>query len=102
MDGGTVQIYHIRVSDTKYPHIRVQVNETEFEALLDSGAGTTEVQPAAVRVGTADRTEYRCLGYLNIPFTYKGMTKVVHTIIVPQISRPLSKLIFWRASESDP
>ncbi|XP_058811036.1 uncharacterized protein LOC131675924 [Topomyia yanbarensis] len=73
-----------------------------MEALLDSGAGISvinspelaeqyglKILPAAVRVSTADGTEYKCLGYLNIPFTYKNKTKVIPTIIVPQISRSL-------------
>lgn len=73
-----------------------------MEALLDSGAGVSVINspelaelyglrilPASVRVSTADGTEYKCLGYLNIPFSYKGITKVVPTIIVPQISRSL-------------
>lgn len=90
------------MSVTKCPHIRVQVYETEFEALLDSGAGISainvsslaeqyslKVQSAAVCVSSADGTEYRCSGYLNIPFTYKGITKIVPTKIVPQISRSL-------------
>lgn len=97
-----LKIHHIRISITKCPHIRVRVFETEMEALLDSGAGISVINtsqlaeqyglkifPAAVRVSTADGTEYRCLGYLNIPFTYKGITKIVPTIIVPQISRSL-------------
>lgn len=87
---------------SKCPHIRIKVFDTEIDALLDSGAGVSvvnstdlahqyglEILPAAVRVSTADGTEYKCLGYLNLPYTYKDKTKVVPTIIVPELSRPL-------------
>lgn len=80
----------------------MHVFETEIDALLDSGAGISvinssdiaelyglKILPAAVRVSTADGTEYKCSGYLNIPYTFKGITRVVPTIIVPQISRTL-------------
>lgn len=34
------QIYHIKIRNTKCPHIKVKVFDSELEALLDSGAGT--------------------------------------------------------------
>ncbi|XP_055585110.1 uncharacterized protein LOC129737961 [Uranotaenia lowii] len=86
----------------KCPHIRVHVFDTEIDALLDSGAAISvtnssemaekyglKILPAAVRVSTADGTEYRCLGYLNLPYKYKEITKIIPTLIVPQISRKL-------------
>ncbi|XP_055621960.1 uncharacterized protein LOC129765578 [Toxorhynchites rutilus septentrionalis] len=95
-------IHHITINPSKCPHITVRVFDTEIEALLDSGAGVSvtnssefaikyglKILPAAIRVSTADGTAYKCLGYLNVPYTYKNMTRVIPTIIVPQISRKL-------------
>lgn len=80
----------------------MKVFDSEMEALLDSGAGISvlnsldivrrygfKIQPASIRVTTADGSNYGCLGYVNIPFTYKNVTKVVPTIVVPEISRQL-------------
>lgn len=42
-----------------------------------------------IRIKTADNTEYTCLGYVNIPYTYGSRTCVVPTIVVPEITKPL-------------
>lgn len=111
-----LKIHHIRVSVSKCPHIQVKIFETEMKALLDSGAGISvinsaeiaeqyglKVLPAAVKVSTADGTEYKCLGYLNIPYTYKNITRVIPTIIVPQISRSLILgADFWESFKIQP
>ncbi|XP_039435333.1 uncharacterized protein LOC120417379 [Culex pipiens pallens] len=95
----------------KCPHIRVNIFDTQIDALLDSGAGVSilnsldiidryrlKIQPAAIRVSTADGSNYGCLGFVNLPFTFKNTTRVIPTIVVPEISR---KLIlgadFWEA-----
>lgn len=70
--------------------------------MLDSGAGISilnsmeliekfglKLQPAAIRVATADGSNYACRGLVNMPFTYKGVTKVIPTIVVPEISRDI-------------
>lgn len=80
----------------------MKIFETELEALLDSGAGISilnsldivhrynlAIQSAAIRVTTADGSTHSCLGYVNLPFSYKGLTKVVPTLVVPEISRHL-------------
>lgn len=111
-----LKVHHIRVSVTKCPHIRVKIFDLEMEALLDSGAGISvinspslaeqyglKIQPAAVKVSTADGTEYKCLGFLNIPFTYKNITRIIPTIIVPQISRSLILgADFWESFRIQP
>ena len=96
------QIYHVKIKNSKCPHIRVKIFESELEALLDSGAGISilnsldivhrynlVIQPAAIRVTTADGSVHGCLGYVNLPLSYKGLTKVVPTLVVPEISRHL-------------
>ena len=95
-----LQVYHIKLRYSKCPHIKVKVFDIEVEALLDSGAGISvlnsldlverhglKIQPASIRVSTADGTRYEYLGFLNIPFTFKGVTRVIPTIVVPEISR---------------
>ncbi|XP_062537882.1 uncharacterized protein LOC134206209 [Armigeres subalbatus] len=106
-----LEVYHIKIRISRCPHIRVKVLDYETEALLDSGAGISilnsmelierfrlKLQPAAIRVATADGSNYACQGFVNIPFTYKDVTKVIPTIVVPEISR---KIIlgadFWEA-----
>ena len=88
-----IKIYLIRISVSQFPHIRVRIFDTEIDALLDSGAGVSvinstelaekhglKILPAAVRVSTADGTDYSCLGYLNLPFSYKDVTRVIIVI----------------------
>lgn len=95
-------MYHVKIKNSKCPHIRVKIFESELEALLDSGAGISilnsldivhrynlAIQSAAIRVTTADGSTHSCLGYVNLPFSYKGLTKVVPTLVVPEISRHL-------------
>ncbi|XP_038121568.1 uncharacterized protein LOC119770554 [Culex quinquefasciatus] len=103
--------YQVKIQANKCPHIRVNIFDTQVDALLDSGAGISilnsldiidqyrlKIQPAAIRVSTADGSNYGCLGFVNLPFTFKNTTRVIPTIVVPEISR---KLIlgadFWEA-----
>ncbi|XP_055604558.1 uncharacterized protein LOC129752806 [Uranotaenia lowii] len=104
------QIHTIKIESRKCPYLKVNIFDTELTALLDSGAGISvinsldiaeryglKLQPTKLRVCTADRTEYKCLGYLNIPFTYRKITKVVPTVVVPEISKPILGCNFWRS-----
>lgn len=104
------RIHTIKIQTKKCPYLRVNVFDTEILGLLDSGAGISVVnslelsekyglklQPTRLRVCTADNTEYRCLGYLNVPYTYKNVTRVVPTVVVPQISKPILGCNFWRS-----
>lgn len=104
------QIHTIKIETKKCPYLRVRVFDDEFTALLDSGAGISvinslnlslkygmKLQPTRLRVSTADNTEYKCLGYLNIPYTYKNVTRVVPTVVVPEISKPILGCNFWRS-----
>lgn len=105
------QVYQVRIQANKCPHIRVSIFDTQVEALLDSGAGISilnsleiidkyrlKIQPAAIRVSTADGSNYGCLGFVNLPFTFKNTTRVIPTIVVPEISRQLILgADFWEA-----
>ncbi|XP_053691542.1 uncharacterized protein LOC128740057 [Sabethes cyaneus] len=110
------QVYHIKIQVSKCPHIKIKIFDAEIEALLDSGAGISilnsldiinrfslQIQPAAIRVSTADGTNYECLGSLNLPLTYKNVTKVIPIIVVPEISRQLILgADFWDAFNIKP
>ena len=103
-------ISEIHVRTNQCPHVKVAIFDTTLEALLDSGASVSvtnseeiveryglEIFDSPVQICTADRTQYACLGYANIPITFKGITKVVSVIIVPQITRKLILGIdFWK------
>lgn len=104
------RVHSIKIETRKCPYLRVKVFDDELTALLDSGAGISVVnslelaqkygmklQPTRLRVCTADNTEYKCLGYLNIPYTYKNHTRVVPTVVVPEISKPILGCNFWKS-----
>ena len=104
------QVHTIKIEMRRCPYLRVKVFEDEITALLDSGAGISvmnsldlsvkyglKLQPTTLKVSTADNTEYTCLGYLNIPYTYKNVTRVVPTVVVPEISKPILGCNFWRS-----
>lgn len=102
---------HIKVNPNLCPKIRVSVLNTEIIALLDSGASISVLNStklidkhrlklfkATVVVSTADNTTHECIGYSNIPYTFAGITKVIPTIIVPQLSKTLILgMDFWNA-----
>lgn len=107
---------HVKVNPNVCPRIRVSIFDTDIIALLDSGASISVLNStkillkhglklfkASVVVSTADNTEHECQGYANIPFTFAGVTKVIPTIIVPQLSKPLILgMDFWNAFEIKP
>lgn len=107
---------HIRVNPNTCPRIRVSIFDTDIIALLDSGASISVLNStklldkhnlklfnAKVIISTADNTEHECLGYANVPYTYAGVTKVIPTIIVPQLSKSLILgMDFWNAFQIKP
>lgn len=98
------------------PHVKVNILGTEVVALLDSGAGASvmsaldivkshglKILNSNIKVCTADDTQHTCLGYVNIPYTLGTETKVVPTLIVPEIRKPLILgMDFWRAFQIRP
>lgn len=95
-------IYDINTCFRRCPHLRVKIFDEEIEGLADTGAGVTimnsaslinklglKLQKCNIRIKTADNTEYTCLGYVNIPYTYGTRTCVVPTIVVPEVTKPL-------------
>lgn len=109
-------VLEIRVNPSACPHVKVNILGTEVIALLDSGAGASvmsaldivqshglKILKSSIKVCTADDTEHKCLGYVNIPYTLGTETKVVPTLIVPEIRKPLILgMDFWRAFQIRP
>lgn len=101
----------IRIQTNQCPHVRVAIFQTTIDALLDSGASVSvtnsialieryglKILPSPIRICTADHTQYTCVGYANIPITFRNLTKVISVIIVPQITRKLILGVdFWKA-----
>lgn len=109
-------IFEIRVNPTDCPHIKVNILGTETVALLDSGAGVSVIGSLNIiekhglrmlkskfKICTADDTEYICLGYVNVPYTLGNETRVVPTLVVPQIKKSLILgMDFWKAFQIRP
>lgn len=109
-------VLEIRIDPSVCPHIRVNVLGTEIIALLDSGAGVSvlsavnivqshgfKILKSNIKICTADDTEHACLGYVNIPYTLGTETRVVPTLIVPEIRKPLILgMNFWKAFQIRP
>lgn len=92
----------INTSLRKCPHVRVNILSEEIEGLADTGASITilsslklinklgfKIRPINLRISTADGTPYRCLGYVNVPFSYGSTTHVIPTIVVPELKKDL-------------
>lgn len=84
------------------PHLTVSVLNHEIEGLADTGANVSiissvplinrlglKIQNCSMQVRTADRTPYSCLGYVNIPYKYQSVTKIIPTLVVPEIAKDL-------------
>lgn len=84
------------------PHIKVRVLSEEVEGLADTGASLSIISavdlinklgllihPANLRISTADGTSYSCLGYVNLPISFKDTTHVLKTIVVPEVKKDL-------------
>lgn len=109
-------VLEVRVNPSSCPHIKVEILGTEVVALLDSGAGLSvmsalniiqshgfKIIKSNIKICTADDTEHTCLGYVNIPYTLGNETRVVPTLIVPEIRKPLILgMNFWKAFQIRP
>lgn len=84
------------------PHVAVKIFNIDYDALLDSGASVSvtnlagiaqenglAVHQSPVKIVTADKTVHRSLGYVNLPMEFRGITKIIPTLIVPQVARNL-------------
>lgn len=109
-------LLEIRIQTNRCPHIRVRIFDEEIESLLDSGASISvtnskqlieshglKILASPIRICTADKTPYSCVGYANVPITFKEVTRVVAVVIVPEITRKLILGVnFWEAFKIKP
>lgn len=102
---------HINIEENRCPHICVSILGSKMEGLLDSGAAVSilsndelvqkhnfKTSPTKLRIKTADGTIHDCLSSICIPYTFRGVTKVIPTLFVPNICKTLILgNDFWRA-----
>lgn len=97
-----LQICEVKVHTGTCPHLNVTIFDKEYDALLDSGASVSVtnivdiaekhglvMHQSPFRIVTADKTVHECLGYVHLPIVFRGVTKIIPTLVVPQISRNL-------------
>lgn len=98
-------------SDDNRPYAKVKVGNVVLNGLLDSGASCSILGKGSENFSnqlnlpryeistclkTADGTSHPANYYLNIPYTFNNKTKVVPTLIVPTLSKPLILgMDFW-------
>lgn len=87
----------------------MEILGSKMIALLDSGASVSilssrelvnkhgfKIHPINLTIKTADETAYKCEGVVQIPYTFNGLTNIVPTLLVPQISKKLILgMDFW-------
>lgn len=101
----------MNVKPSKCPHILVKIVDSDIEALLDSGAEISvmnsieiahkynfKVHKTNIKIDTAGTANHSCLGFINVPLTYKSVTRVIRIYIVLEFSKPLILGVnFWKA-----
>lgn len=105
------QIFIINLDLVTCPHVTVKIFGTELVGLLDSGASISvissieliklwnlKIQKLNLKVFTANGENLKCYGFVNLPYTFDGKTKVVPTDVIPEISKDLiCGYDFWKA-----
>lgn len=92
----------IKTCFRRCPHLTVSILNNEIEGLADTGASVSiiscprlldriglKIKQCDIKILTADQTPYSCRGYVNVPYTYHGRTRIIPTLVVPEISKPL-------------
>lgn len=109
-------IMTINIKENRCPYITVNILGTDVRGLLDSGAAASIVSdpnllnkhrlqrtPSNLKIMTADGTPHDCASVVYIPYTFRGYTKVVPTLYVPNLAK---KLIlgndFWKTFKITP
>lgn len=103
-------LHEVHIQTGQCPQIDVRIFETQVKALLDSGASISvtnskqladryglKIINSPIKICTADHTQYSCIGYVNLPITFRYITKIISVVIVPEITRTLILGInFWK------
>ena len=105
----------MKPQDKRY-YAHVEVLGEKLSGLLDSGASPTVINsfeiikkfdiptyPINLKVSTADGTKYNVTLYAEIPFSFRGQTKIIPTLYVPNFSQKLLLgITFWKAFRIHP
>lgn len=102
----------INLSDER-PIAKIFIGHIKIFGLLDSGSNITVLGrnsealindlnlsriPFNCKVSTADGTFHLCKHYVEIPFQYHDMVRIIPTLVLPSIQRPLiCGVDFWKA-----
>lgn len=109
-------MFTLNINLVTCPHIKVEILGTEIKGLLDSGASISvissldlirrwdlKLQEISLKVQTANGEKLRCLGFVYLPVTFNSMTKVIPTVVIPEISKDLiCGYDFWQAFDIRP
>lgn len=103
----------VKVEDDDRPFVKVSVFDVPLIGLLDSGAHRSilgvgslklikscklRIFPTNVDLVTASGQKLEVTGYVNLPICFNGQTKILDTLIVPDLKRRLLLgTDFWNA-----
>lgn len=103
----------VRLEDDDRPFVKITVFNTPIIGLLDSGAHRSilgvgslklikscklRLFPAEVDLVTASGQKLDVTGYVNLPISFNGQTKLIATLVVPELKRRLLLgTDFWKA-----
>lgn len=103
----------LHLNEDERPFVRIKVLDIPIVGLLDSGArksvlgGDSEglikscklkIFPSNVELSTASGQKLEVRGYVNLPMTFNGTTKIISTFVVPKLKRTLILgTDFWKA-----
>lgn len=96
------QTFLISSQLNRCPHLKIKILSEEIVGLADTGASISvlssvslldrlglQIQPINLKVSTADGTAYKCLGVVNVPYTFGSATHIIPTVIVPEVTKDL-------------
>lgn len=95
------------------PYVSVRVNGVYVKGLLDSGANVTilgrnclkniekwnlQLKPMTNSIRTANGAHCKALGYVDVPFEFRGRKRVIPTLLIEEITKELILgTDFWNA-----
>lgn len=98
----TASVYELLIEPKRCPHVKIKIVDSEINALLDSGAEISvmnslnlitkynfKLHKSKLKIETAGNTSYSCLGFVNLPITFNGVTKEIRVYMVSKFSKTL-------------
>lgn len=108
----------VQVEGDNRPFARVDIMGIQVTGLLDCGAQMAvlgiggrklihdlklKLQPTSLKLTTAGGSKLVVEGYVNMPMTFNGKTKLVTTIVAPNLKRRLILgMNFWKLFDIEP